>query len=234
MNKKLQMACVWCGPLFVVMLFGGIILAGMMPPPSPHDGPQQVADFWRNHTDQTRIGLLLLLIGGGVSGPYSAMLCVMLRRMEGGRDSPMTFVQLIGGATGMIAVCFPAMIFMVAAFRPDRSPELTVILNDFAWIPFIVNFPPALLQCLAISGAVLTDKSETPVFPRWVGYYNLWTATGFIPAGLLIFFKHGPFAWNGVFPFWLAATLFGTWFLVMSFMMGKAVNRHAAAELQPA
>lgn len=86
------------------------------------------------------------------------------------------------------------MIFMVAAFRPDRSPELTIILNDFAWIPFIVNFPPALLQCLAISGAVLTDRGETPVLPRWVGYYNLWTATDFIPAGLLIFFKHGPFA----------------------------------------
>jgi hypothetical protein len=234
MNKNLQLACVWCGPAFAVIFFIGMILAGLLPPPSPHDGTGSVAHFWQDHVTATRFGLVLMMFAGGLTAPYGAMLCVMLRRIEG-RDSPMTFLQMLGAATGVVAICFPTFFFMAASFRPDRAPELVKTLNDLAWIPFVINTPPALMQCLSITGAVFTDKSENPVFPRWVGYYNVWTALLFMPGAIIIFFKHGPFAWNGLFAFWLVAVLFGTWFVVMSVMMMRAIKRNAAeAAVQPA
>jgi hypothetical protein len=229
MSKGLQLTCVWCGPAFAVIFFIGMIMAGLLPPPSPHDSTMSVAHFWQDHVTVTRFGLVLMMFAGGLTAPYGAMLCVMLRRIEPG-DSPMTYLQMLGAATGVIAICFPTFFFMAASFRPDRAPGLIKTLNDVAWIPFVINTPPALMQCLSISGAVLTDRSGTSVFPRWVGYYNAWTAFLFMPGGLIIFFKHGAFAWNGLLAFWLVAVLFGTWFVVMSVMMMQAIKRHAAAE----
>ncbi len=58
--------------------------------------------------------------------------------------------------------------------------------------------------------AIFGDRHETPVFPRWLGYLSLWMAFIFIP-GELIFFYDGPFAWNGLFLFWMAGVVFGMW-----------------------
>jgi hypothetical protein len=65
------------------------------------------------------------------------------------------------------------------------------------------------------------------VFPRWLGYFNLWAATLFTPAALLNFFKTGPFAWSGVFCFWLPLTIFGIWFFVMAWALRGAILRQA-------
>ncbi|MHB8695126.1 MAG: hypothetical protein ACYDHH_28160 [Solirubrobacteraceae bacterium] len=45
------------------------------------------------------------------------------------------------------------------------------------------------MELLAIAGAILQDHSPHPVFPRWVGYFNIWAAISFTPVVLLIFFK---------------------------------------------
>jgi hypothetical protein len=233
MSKRLQIGCAWCGPVFAVVFFAGMLCAGLLPPPSPHDTTAEVARFWRDHPDLTRLGLWLMLVAGGLTAPFGAQLCVTLRRIERG-ESPMSFLQAIGAACGVMAILVPTMIFMAASFRPERSPELVKLLNDLAWIPFVINFPPAMIQCLSISGAVFANPDQQ-VLPRWIGYFNAWTAFLFIPGGLIIFFKHGPFAWNGLLAFWLAAVVFGTWFIVMTVAMVRAVRRSApgAAALEP-
>ena len=47
----------------------------------------------------------------------------------------------------------------------------------------------------------------------------------FAPSCLLTFFKTGPFAWNGLLSFWVAAGAFGAWFLVMTPLMVRAAAR---------
>ena len=64
-----------------------------------------------------------------------------------------------------------------------------------------------MIQCLSIAAAIL-NKADQDVFPRWLGYFNVWVAVLLLPAVLLPFFKHGPFAWHGIFEFWLAALVF--------------------------
>jgi len=82
------------------------------------------------------------------------------------------------------------------------------LLNDAAWLSFIGAFAPAMMQSLVIGIAVIGDHSERPVFPRWVAYFNFWAALLFIPAGSCSS-PRGPFAWNGIFPFWIPAAVFG-------------------------
>lgn len=223
MSRRVLLGCAWCGPIFALVFFAGMLLAGLLPPPGPSDTTSEVADFWRDNPDLTRLGLLMMLIAGGLTAPWGALIAVMLKRIEG-PESPMTYIQIIGAAAGVLAILIPTMIFMVAAFRPDRNPDLTQTLNDLAWVPFVVNFPPALLQCFSISVAVFS-RPENDVFPRWIAYYNLWTAFLFLPGGLIIFFKTGAFAWNGLMAFWVVAVLFGAWFIVMSVVMMRAVKR---------
>jgi hypothetical protein len=62
------------------------------------------------------------------------------------------------------------------------------------------------------------------VFPRWAGYFNLWVALLISPAGIVVFFKHGPFAWNGLFGFFLPLTAFAAWIAVMVVVLLRAVE----------
>jgi hypothetical protein len=224
MSPRVQSLCAWCGPLFVVVFFAGMLLAGFLPPPSPQDSAREVASFYADDTDLVRFGLFVMMVAAMLTGPFVAVISVQLRRIEGDRPT-MAYTQLIGGALGVFAIVIPVLIFTAAAFRPERSPEITQALNDLAWLPFVMNFVPVIMQCVAIAAAVLADRRPDPIFPRWVGYYNLWAAVLFIPGGLVTFFKQGAFAWNGLLAFWLAAVVFGTWFIVMSIMLRRAIQR---------
>jgi hypothetical protein len=112
---------------------------------------------------------------------------------------------------------------MAAAFQPERDPEITQALHAAGWLPLVALIFPAVVQNTAIAVATFTDTREQPVFPRWVGYFNIWVALLFLPSGLVLFFKTGPFAWNGIFTFWLAATVFTIWLVTMFVMLRRAI-----------
>jgi hypothetical protein len=122
------------------------------------------------------------------------------------------------------------MLMEAASFRPDRDPAVTQGLNDAAWIPFLGTFMLAVFQLAAIAYAVFHDRSDRPVYPRWIGYFNIWVALGFPLAALNVFFKTGPFAWPGLFTFWVPATVYFTWFLVMAVYTLRAITAETAEE----
>jgi hypothetical protein len=199
-----------------------LLAAHWIPPLSPAESAQQIAQRYSEHTTGIRWGVVLMLFGAGVTVPFGALIASHIKQIEG-RFSPLAYTQLLGAAGGLFAVSMPVLIMGAATFRPDRDPTLTQLLNDLAWVPFIMNGPPAILQCVSLGIAILGDEREKPTFPRWLAYFNFWAAFCFLPAFLLLFFKTGPFAWNGLFSFWLAAALFGSWFLVMAVMLLRAV-----------
>lgn len=57
-----------------------------------------------------------------------------------------------------------------------------------------------------------------------VGYLNFWVALLFVPDILAFFFHSGPFAWNGIFIFWLAFAAYAVFLIVVGLVLRQAGN----------
>lgn len=223
-----QKICAWGGPFCAALLGIGLLMAGFVPPPSPSLSAQAIADIYQARAGWIRAGMVLGLLG--IAG-YAALVCVIstqMRRMQGISRLPVQ-LQLGAGSIGVLTVMFPVMIFAITAFRPERDPALTQLLNDVGWLIIIPAFPTFIAQFSGVAFGALQDKSAVPVFPRWVGYFNLWVALLFMPGGLSYFFQRGPFAWDGLLAFWLAAGAFFAWLMVMTVVVLRAIANESPA-----
>lgn len=219
-NARNQRLLAWCGPVLTVMfLVGFILLARFIPPPAPGKSIDATIRFFETDTDLKRIGLWLNTFAGAMSGAWVVAISMQMRRIEGYRSSPLAYVQMLMGALLVFEFIIPVELWQACLYRPSLSPEFTYRLNDLAWLFFVGVVATAVVECIAIGLAVLQDKRSDPVFPRWVGYFNLWMALLFLPGGFVVFFKSGPLAWNGVLAFWLVLTAFTLWLLVMSYSL---------------
>ena len=227
MNTKSQLLCAWSGIAFLILFtIGWVLLARFLPPPSPALSADDVASIYQHNTGAIRFGLMLAMIAGGLTAPWVAVIANQMKRIEG--DSPvLTYTMLVAGAAGVMILVFPTIIWTVAAFRPDRSPELIMLLNDFGWLLFVMTFSPFFVQNIVIGLAIFSDDASEPVFPRWLGYFNMWVAILLVPGGLITFFKTGPFAWDGIIAFWLPLVIFFGWFLVMFQVLRKNIKQQA-------
>ncbi len=216
MTIALQKTMAVCGALFVLLLFPAMIMIGLLPPMSPLRTAVEVAEFWSTNTGLKRCGLVIMLAAAGLQVPFGALIAIRIRRMEG-RPSALAYVQIMAAALGVVAILLPTFAFAAASYRPERDPEVTQALNDLAWLPFVMNWPAATIQCLVIGFAIF--GAVHTVWPRWLGYFNVWCGFIFAAGGLVVLFKDGVFAWNGLLAFWLVAVFFGVWFLVMSWFL---------------
>jgi MFS family permease len=220
-STRIQLFCAMGGPATIVVALVGWLLAGLLPLPlGPHHTQEQVVAFYRDHQLRLVAGFVLAGIGVGGVFPLIAAISVQMLRMEG-RYPILTFMQLVTGAATGVMLLVPMLLMTVIGYRPDRSPELTLMLNDMAWMLFITPIMPFILQNVAIGVAVLND--ENGIFPRWAGYLNLIVGFTFVPDVLPYFFYSGPFAWNGIFIFWLALTSYTVWLVAMGMLVRRAI-----------
>ena len=159
----------------------------------------------------------------GLYGPWTVVITVQLKRIEG-RSAVMAYTQLALGAAFILVFVVPAVFWQAAAFRPLDNLEITQRLNDLAWMGFLLPVPVITVQGLAITLAILSDKSFSPVFPRWVGWFNLWAQLIFLPGVLIPFFKNGILARNGLLAFWIPVAVFTAWMIVLSVMLLRAIR----------
>lgn len=233
MNLRTQRLAVWTGPLLCLLFGIGLVgLAQWVPPPRADASMAEVAAMYSEHTNRLRSGLVLMMLGAGFLASWGSAITTQLKRIEGSH-SPMTWTNLACTAANVMVVTVPVMVMIAASFRPDRNPEITQALNDLAWIMFVMVFPPVMVQELAIAGAVF-GNSEQKIYPRWVGYFNVWCALLLLPALLLPFFKTGAFAWQGVLEFWLAGIVFFGWIVVMTVATLGAIKQQESEQAAPA
>ena len=84
-NRRLLLACAWCGPAFAVMFaIGFVLLAGFLPPPSPSDSPAQIVDFYREDQTALRIGMCVMMLATPLIGPWGIAMASQTRRTESG------------------------------------------------------------------------------------------------------------------------------------------------------
>jgi hypothetical protein len=233
-NITQQRAILWFGiivgvpslPLFAV-------LAHFIPPPAPSLSPADIAALFQNRSVLIRAACLCFLIPSVAFVPILYVFTHQLQRIRGLNRVILPYSQLLLGVFGVIAAFISCMLWCAAAFRPNTiSPDVLIVVNDIAWFFFLM--PVFVIgQCFCVGVAVLSDSSATPVFPRWFGYLSLWAGVCDLPAALIVFFKTGPLAWNGVISFWFVVIVFLVWSVCMLVLIFRAISHEERALAQP-
>jgi hypothetical protein len=232
-KSKVQLFGAWCADGYLVLLYVGWgAVAGFLPPTRPDAGTQTIAHLYATDHTQIRIGMLIVMLAALVFIPFAAAMAQYITHVEG-RPGVLTYSFLLGAAGNMCLTFYPAVWWLIAAFRPDRPAALTQLVNDAAWLQFLGGVTIYLAMPLVVGIAALADESEHPVLPRWVGWTNLWMALAIIPDQLLFFFKSGPFAWSGLFGIWLPIVWFSGFFLVNFVALRGTILADRAAGLTP-
>ncbi len=230
-GRRNHRIAVWSGQLFIVgMLIGWGLLAGFLtPPPSPGMPSVDVAAFLAEGGAKLRVGLCLALLGVGGLIPMSAVLADQMRRMEGGRPI-WANAQLVCSGLAMWLLSQALIFFAVAAFRPDRNPELIQLIFDTAWLTLVAPVGMVVIWQAAVGAAILSDRNQRPVMPRWVGYLSLWAALLSAPGFLGILFREGPFTWSGLFVLWIPLGIFLVWWITLTVQLLKNINAESATD----
>lgn len=211
-SLRFQQIAAWCGPAFLVtfVFFWGI-LGHNIPNPSPAMSAADLATRYSDNLGEIRVGFIVALIAVVLYMPWTAYISARMARIEGSYPV-LANLQLLGGGLTVIVVSISAMFWAVAAFRPDRDPELIRLLTDSGWLTIDLLYACTTLQMVALALAVLADrKSRTPLMPNWACYLTIFCAVSFFPASLTGVLQTGPFAWNGVMSYYFPYLCWLVW-----------------------
>jgi len=222
----------WTLPVLAgIWISAFFLFPGFVHPMSPSMTARQVADFYREPADLSRIRYSMILLNWFGVGlvPMLTLLVMQVRRMA--HRTPILSYCLLGCTAGGPTVFLIADLFwLLAAFQPGRDPQLTLLFNDLAWMTFTAVVPFLIGQSLIIALAIYLDNPERPVLKRWVAHFNLVIAVALVPAAFTGLALSGSMAWNGLLPFWVKNIAIGVWIVVMSVVLGRNIYRQRAEE----
>lgn len=227
MNPGIHRFCAWSGPLFMVLFSVAMFVAVPLIPPMPPTmaGPE-VAQFFKEHSIGLRVASALMMYGCAFGWVWSACVALWTSRMEGSMPV-LSVAQIPCGVFSFGGTYFTCIAWVSASFRPNHSEEVVHLMSDQGWLWIVMMGSCAVIQMIFIGLAVLGDKSAEPIFPRWVGYFNIWVGVMQTPGVMVAFFHTGPFAWNGVFAFWMPFIAFSIWVFVNTWALLRAIKRDA-------
>lgn len=225
MNTAVMRAFVWSGvALIAAMIFAQGWLMGFLPPPSPNLSAEDTAKLFIDNKDNIRLGTLIQCIFWSFWNTWGIAVVVFIRKMEKGIPV-LTYASIANVGGGFVFFILIPMTWGVIAFRPETlDPKIIQIMNDWVWFNWLFTWPPFAVWMVIIALAVFGDYNTPRVFPRWVGFFNLWCALLIFPAGLIVFFKTGPFAYDGLISFWFAFAVFFSWMVVMTVLTLQAIT----------
>lgn len=226
-NKSLELAGAWSGLAYVLFFgLGWLILARFLPPISPAATASEVATLFQERHLSLMLASVIMMVSTLILIPFSAVLLLVIQKIEG-RTGMLTLMLGFSLALGLVLNFYTPLSWATAAFRPERSPELILLMSDIGFLQFMGGIPLFILTWAVIAYATLVvTPRDNPVLPRWFGYLNLWTVVLYIPELLIYFFKTGPFAWDGIVGFWIPALLFTAYFLAATYVLLPAVKKH--------
>ena len=215
----------WALPAVAIVWIAAFFLfPGFVPPMSPKASAVQVAAFYAHHTSRVRYSMILFNWFCVALIPILMLIVERMRRMA--HRTPIMRYCVIGVAgAAPIAFLTSTGFRLVAAFRPERAPDLTLLYNDLAWITFTCGVPFLIALCVFLAISIFFDEQDHPVFPRWVAQFNLVIAVALVPAGFSGLTLTGAFAWNGFLSFWVKNVAIAVWIIVMAVALRQAMER---------
>jgi len=215
----------WLVPVLgVTWLVAFLVFPGFVHPMSPTMSAEQVAAFYRDPENLPRIRYSMVVFNWFCIAliPFVSLIVMQIRRMS--HRTPILQYCYLGCLTGGPVLFFIANLFwLLAAFRPERRPELTQMFNDLAWVTFTGQVGFLVAQCVFLALAIFLDRQARPVFKSWVAHFNLLIAAALAPASFVALFLTGPIAWDGFLSFWVRNSAIALWIVVMTLVLGKNI-----------
>ncbi len=212
-----------------------LFFPGFHAPMSPTMSAEAVAAFYRDAENLPRIRYSMIAFnwfGIGIV-VFLALIVMQIKRMA--HRTPLLAYCYLGCATGGPVLFFLADLFwLIAAFRPERDPQLTMLFNDLAWISFTSQVGFMIAQCVFLALAIFLDRQAQPVFRPWVAHFNLLIAAAIAPAAFVATALDGPLAWDGLLSFYVRNSAIALWLIVMSVVIGRTLYAQRDAERAPA
>ncbi|HEX5805944.1 MAG TPA: hypothetical protein VFY31_06385 [Macromonas sp.] len=234
MEARVQRFLIWSGPAMIVLWLGAFLwIAGFVPPSDPSASAESIVQLYAQNTSSIRVGLVISMLGSALLVPFAIAISGQLKRIDGAKALADT--QMVSCALLSLEFITPIGIWMAAAFRfDDQIPNVTRALHDIGWILFVTVIWSLWVQLVAIGAAILIDRKAQPTLPRWLGFLHLAVAVLILPAGTVLFFKSGPFAWNGIIGFFLPLVAFVTWVCATTWVVDRNLKRQIAEGSEPA
>jgi hypothetical protein len=222
----------WTLPVVgVIWISAFLLFPGFVQPMSPTMSAEEVAAFYRDPQNLPRIRYSMILFNWFAVGliPILALIVMQIRRMA--HRTPIFSYAIIACAAGGPTIFLMANLFwLLAAFRPERDPQLTLLFNDLAWVTFSTQVGFLIAQSVILALAIHLDRQARPVFQRWVAHFNLIIAALLVPAAFAGAAMTGPLAWDGLLTFWVKNLAIAIWIVVMSVVLARAIGRQRAEQ----
>jgi len=228
MEARVQRVLAWSGPAMVVLWVGAFVfVAGFFPPSAPGSTAEQIVALYADHTGLIKLGMVISMAASALLVPWAIAISGQLKRIDGARA--LADVQMVSCALLSLEFITPIGVWMAASFRYDgRAPDVTEAMHDLGWILFVTVIWSLEAQMVAIGAAILLDRSAQPVLPRALAYLTFWAALLIIPAGLVLYFKDGPFAWNGLVGLYIPLAAFVIWVFALTVGVHRALTAQIA------
>ncbi len=236
LQPRTQKFIVWWSLVFfaiyAVIGFNRWLLPGI-PPLPPGWSAAQIAQWYAEHSTRVKIGAFISSWVGAAWAPFLVILALQMYRHEKTMRKLPVWTAITGACGVMVSIflVLPPIFWGVAAFTPTRAPEVTALMNELAYLTFVTTDQYFIFAWVAISVVCLIPNSvvHTP-FQRWYGYFNAWMTVVFEFGAFAFLAKTGPFAWNGLFPYWLPLAAGFGWFGATTYVLLKAINQQAAEQ----
>ena len=228
-NPKLdQWICFWSIPVFY-LLFGVVfvLLGRIMPPPSPTMTTTNIVAFMTS--PDLSLAVVLLAMSLGMYALNSGLMLTQMKRMVG--VSPVlryAYVAVLG-VGGVPGCLFPGYMFALGAFRPEYDPGILSMLYDLGFLCFVGSLGCFVIQYVVFTIAVFLDQRG--IFPKWLGYFSIWTLVTELVAAPVFITQTGPYAWNGLLAFYQGTVIWVAWQTCVTICLYKAIKNQPLEEL---
>lgn len=219
----------WSFISLLIFIYVFCALFRMVPPLAPSLTPVEVAAFYSTHAFDIKLGAVIASVTSAFLIPFSVVVGFQLARIEEG-PPVWSVLAVAGGSLTCIFLVLPPILWGVAAFTPDRAPELTTLINQIANISLVTTGQFFIFNTVPILYVGLKAKADSyNPFPRWLCWLTAFlTIIG--EAGVVAYmFKTGPFAWDGLLAFFIPFAVYFIWIGIVYFSMFSALRRQAKA-----
>ncbi|WP_336157896.1 hypothetical protein [Amycolatopsis sp. VC5-11] len=222
---------IWSGPLSLAPFVAALVLlARMVPPPRPSWSAERIAEVYAGNQTGILVAAFVAIVSIALWANWAGVVIAECRSVETSSPFLTYTLTIFASAMFLITLSCPVLLGFGAYRAGEVPPEITRLINDAFWFAAEYPYSPFAAFMVVLAIVVFSDKRDTPVFPRWVGYFCLWCALLMFPGGMLAFFKTGPFAYDGLLAFYVLAGAYTTFTIALSVVMHKQMNRDAARE----